>query len=153
LALAVGLGLFAVTFDAALTLNAQDRASYQTGSDLRLQLVFGLSKTERPRYEAELAKLPGVTGMSAVYHAPAVSSSGTSTGSQTLDLLGVDPPTFAKVAATSWRDDYADSSLSNLMGQLAAPAGRDKPIIISDTLASVLQVHVGDRVALQLGGD
>lgn len=155
LALAVGLGLFAVTFNAALTQNAEDRASYQAGADVRLQLVFGLGKSEQKPYEANLAKLPGVTAESAVYHGAAVTSTGTSTGNQTLDLLGVDPASFEQVANASWRDDYANTPFADLMSKLAAPpdTDKDKPVIISDTLASAIHVHTGDRIALQLSGN
>ncbi|HEV8190280.1 MAG TPA: FtsX-like permease family protein, partial [Ktedonobacterales bacterium] len=153
LALAVGLGLFAVTYDAALALNAQDRASYQSGADVRLNLLFQLGSSERQPYESDLAKLPGVIALSPVYHDRAATSTGADTGNQTLDLLGVEPSSFSRVAASSWRDDYSGASLSNLMARLADTSGTDKPIIVSDTLASALHLHSGDRLSLQLTGN
>jgi ABC-type lipoprotein release transport system permease subunit len=154
LALAVGLGLFAVTYDAALALNAQDRASYQAGADARLNLLFQLGSSERQQYESNLAKLSGVTAAAPVYHDQVITSTGAGTGSRALDLLGVDPASFAKVAAASWRDDYGSgASFSDLMGHLADTPGTDKPIIVSDTLASALHLHTGDRLSLQLTGN
>src|SRR5581483_7263346 len=95
----------------------------------------------------------GVTDAAAVYHGRAASSTGADTGNQTLDLLGVEPASFSRVAAASWRSDYGDTSFADLMSRLAKSSGTDKPIIISDTLASALHVHTGDRVALQLTGN
>lgn len=152
LALAVGLGLFAVTYNAALALNAQDRAAYQSGADLRLQLLFELDSLEQPRYEADLAKMPGINDMAPVYRDHATTSAGNDQSEQTLNLLGVDPASFTRVAASSWRDDYGDASLSDLMGRLADHAGPDKPVLISDTLADALHIRVGDRVSLRLQG-
>ncbi len=154
LALAVGLGLFAVTYNAALTLNAQDRASYQAGADVRLNLLFQLGSAERQSYESDLAKLPSVTKASPVYHDQAASSTGADLGNQTLDLLGVDPTSFSQVGAASWRDDYSGGvALSDLMGRLSNASGSDKPIIVSDTLANALHLHTGDRLSLQLTGN
>jgi putative ABC transport system permease protein len=152
LALAVGLGLFAVTYDSALAVNAQDRAAYETGADLRLRLLFELGDAEQRRYEADLAKLPGITDQAPVYRDQAITSPADSSGDQALDLLGVEPASFGRVAASSWRNDYGDASLSDLMGRLADHAGPDKPVIISDTLATALHVRVGDRITIRLRG-
>src|SRR5262249_46544322 len=99
-----------------------------------------------------LVKLPGINDLAPVYREQAATSTADDSSEQPLNLLGVDPTSFARVAAASWRDDYGDATLSGLMGRLDDHAGADKPIIISDSLADALHIGVGDRLSLHLLG-
>ncbi len=113
LMLAVGLGLFTLTFSASLAQSQADRAGYQAGADLRL-VESPLNATPAAFDQAQqLAGLPGVQVVSAARRATAQTH-----GAQpaTLGLLAVDPATFAGVA--SWRADYADQSLDTLISLL-----------------------------------
>jgi putative ABC transport system permease protein len=166
LALGVGLGLFAITFDASLTRNGTDRAAYQVGADLRLTQNTIEVPGDDTRIERQLTSQPGVVGLTPVYH-NAVSTT-VDEGFTTVDLVAIDPATWQPVAgATSWRSDYADASLDALVAGLrahqlgAAAADRagqtgagtsDHPIwaLVSQTFASNLNVRVGDRFALDL---
>jgi ABC-type lipoprotein release transport system permease subunit len=152
LALAVGLGLFAVTYNSALALNTQDRASYQAGADLRLELLSTQDSETQRKFETALAAFPGITDKAPVFREQAAPAGASDPNNQALTLLGVDPASFTHVAAASWRDDYGDASLADLMGRLADHTGADRPILISDTLAGALGIGVGGQFSLGLQG-
>src|SRR5262249_25087064 len=96
LVLAVGLGLFALTFDASLGANTRDRASYTIGADVRVTERVGLGKGQDRPVAQRLAALPGVLGVSPVYRAQAQTS--VDQGSSPVDVLGIDPASFGQVA-------------------------------------------------------
>ncbi|MGZ3664978.1 MAG: FtsX-like permease family protein [Ktedonobacterales bacterium] len=161
LVLAVGLGLFAITFDASLQRNAYDRAAYTAGTDMRITENVPLANGTDTKLAGKLAALPGVRGVSPAFRSGAAVS-GTA-GTQQVDTLGIDPATFAQVAGSiSWRDDYASRPLDGLLrdmqanqrgesgsGSGTAAAG---PIwaLVSDTFAQQAHVHIGDHFTLQL---
>lgn len=151
LTLAVGLGVFALAYDATLTQNANDRASYQAGADFRLTVSSGVGAQELPLLQSEIADLPDVAGTTSVYRGQALGAAADGTDAP-LDLLGVDPSSFGVVAGDSWRADYADVPLSTLLRRLTVKASDQlvgAPIIISDSMAQQLQRRVGDLVRLQ----
>ena len=157
LALAVGLGVFALVFDASLTQNVQDRLAYATGGDIRLETFTTVGGQEASAYSQRLRSLTGVAAVTSVYRTNGAVQIGQS--QQTADMLGVDPGTFANVAdATSWRSDYAGQSLPALMAQMRArEQGTDAgsqahPLwaIISGQLAQHARLHVGDRFQVSL---
>lgn len=125
LMLAVGLGLFTLTFSASLAQSQADRAGYQAGADLRL-IESPLNATPAAFDQAQqLVGLPGAQAVSAARRATAQTHGARPA---TLGLLAVDPATFAGVA--SWRADYADQSLAALMSLLrqhALPAAALDP--------------------------
>ena len=152
LALAVGLGLFALVFDASLAQNTQDRAAYATGADIRLGTFTTVGGQEASAYSAHLRSLPGVEAVSGVYRTDG--SMLVDRGLQAIDMLGVDPSTFAAVAnSISWRSDYAAQSLPALMAQLRAhqsgleAGSQAHPMwaMVSQTLARQSRIKVGDR--------
>ena len=152
LALAVGLGCFALTFDASLAQNTRDRAAFATGADIRLQTTPTVGEQEASDYSAHLRTLSGVQAVSGVYRTNA--SMLVDRGLQGVDMLGVDPSTFAAVTeSTSWRTDYAAQSLPALMAQLRAhqsnleAGSQAHPMwaIVSETLARQSRLNVGDR--------
>lgn len=157
LMLAVGLGLFALTFDASLARNIHDRTVYNAGADVTLTTQFGIDGPQVQAYSKRLASYPGVERVTPVYRTAANTS--VDLGNNALDVLGVDPATFAGVAGpVSWRADYANQSLDSLMAGLrthaaGANAGSTTaPIwtIISSTLASQLRIRQGDQFTLQV---
>jgi ABC-type lipoprotein release transport system permease subunit len=168
LALSVGLGLFALTFDGSLVRNASDRAAYQAGADVRLMERSPQLPPQDARARAALSGLPGAPGVTPVFRGGGTTSF--AEGYVPVNLLAVDPSSWAGVAgATSWRSDYADASLASLMAGMRAHqwgasvddwtgktgAGQSNtPVwaVISDTLASNLHVRVGDRFTLTLTG-
>jgi ABC-type lipoprotein release transport system permease subunit len=157
LALAVGLGVFALVFDASLTQNVQDRLAYATGGDIRLETFTTVGGQEASAYSQRLRSLTGVAAVTSVYRTNGAVQIGQS--QQTADMLGVDPGTFANVAdATSWRSDYAGQSLPTLMAQMRVREQRTDagsqahPLwaIISGQLAQHARLHVGDRFQVSL---
>lgn len=153
LTLAVGAGLFALTYHTSLGHNAFDRAAYQAGADERVAVLpqFEGSATLRtlpPKFQ----NLSGVTAMSGVIR----TSVNTTVGQGHLQVqeLGVDPASFAQVAY--WRSDYADQSLTTLLAAMSrhaqgsAAGARDHPIwsLVSASFASNFSLSVGDGYAL-----
>ncbi|HEX6818616.1 MAG TPA: FtsX-like permease family protein, partial [Ktedonobacterales bacterium] len=161
LVLAVGLGLFAVTFDASLAQNAHDRAAYSTGADVRLQMRGVESGDQGTKLGQQLAALPGVQGVMRAYRSTARTSP--DVGDLQVDTLGIDPATFAQAAGiTSWRADYASVPLATLLRDMNAnrrktpngpPVGSGAaPLyaLVSQTFADQNALHVGDQFSLQL---
>lgn len=159
LVLAVGLGLFAITFDASLQRNAYDRAAYTTGTDMRITEKVPLVNGTDTKLAGKLAALPGVRGVSPAFRSGAAIAS--TAGTQQVDTLGIDPATFAQVAGSiSWREDYASRPLDELLRDMQANQRSDlgsgtaapAPIwaLVSDTFAQQAHVHTGDHFTLQL---
>jgi ABC-type lipoprotein release transport system permease subunit len=156
LVLAVGLGLFALTFDASLKQNVHDRAAYAAGADLRMMVNPQISVKREDGYISRLEGLPGVEHATPLYRT--YGSTSPNLGSLAVDMLGVDSPTFATVAdPVSWRSDYAAQSLPDLMSQMQAhrmqaQSGTVAPTpawaIISQTFADQLRLKVGYRFQL-----
>ncbi len=158
LVLAVGLGLFALSFNSSLTQNSYDRSAYDVGANLRLKQFA----PEPPGYGDVLAKtylkLPNVTAVAPVYRTQAQTSP--DQGGVTLNLLAVDPNTIASVAnGVSWRPDYASQSLTSLMRTMrahqansSAAGTANAPIwtVVSQAFASQYQLSVGQRFTLQI---
>lgn len=153
LTLAIGLGLFALTFQASLTRNAADRAAYMSGSDERL-LIYGPEEGTQltAPFQGQFARMPGVLGVTPIYRSDG--STPPSAGDLNVGVLGIDPASFASVAI--WRSDYADRALASLMRDMAAHAqgtaagDSAHPLwaLVDDTFASVLRVKPGDRFEL-----
>ncbi|HLZ24697.1 MAG TPA: FtsX-like permease family protein [Ktedonobacterales bacterium] len=158
LVLAVGLGLFALTFDTSLQRNAQDRATYTVGSDVRVQQSFGEGNGRGTQLAGEMAKLPGVLGVTPVYRTTAATTS--DQGDIQADLLGIDPATWQQDAGViSWRSDYASQPMSALLSGMQAHADTPQsagtaaaPIwtLASDTFAAQFHLSAGDQFTLQL---
>ena len=155
LVLSVGLGLFALVFDASLTQNVHDRTAYAVGGDVRLTLSSTLSWKHVDEYSAHLRALPGVEQATPVYRT--YGSTSQDLGNLGVDILGVDTASFAKVAGSvSWRSDYATMPLPDMLAQMKA---KSVPVTdsshsqalwaaVSDTLAGQMRLKVGDRFQL-----
>ena len=155
LVLSVGLGLFALTFDASLAQNVHDRTAYAAGADVRMMLNPSISTQQTGPYITHLKTLPGVEDATPLYRT--YGSTSIDLGNLAVDILGVDSTTFAGVAnPLSWRADYAAQSLPTLMNQMQAhrvAAGSEiaaHPVwaIVGDAFAQQLRLKVGDRFQL-----
>jgi putative ABC transport system permease protein len=155
LTLAVGLGIFAISYNASLQQNVQDNATYTVGSSLRLTQHFTEADKFSSIIEKDYRAQPGVKVISPVYRT--VASTTADQGSFALSLLAVDPTSFTQVVnPVSWRSDYASQSLPQLMqgitSNTTAQSGISQPIwaIVSQNFAAQNQLHSGDRFALTL---
>lgn len=157
LVLAVGLGLFAITFDASLLQNVHDQTTYSIGADVRVVENTGLGNGSGQVVQRRLAALPGVAGVTPIYRT--LSGTTIDQGSIQVDTLAIDPATFASVAGTtSWRADYADQPLNALLAQMranthGATAGSGQaPVwaLVSQEFATQFHIHAGSTFALQL---
>ncbi|MGZ3665328.1 MAG: FtsX-like permease family protein, partial [Ktedonobacterales bacterium] len=153
LTLSVALGLFAIGFDTSLTVNATQRAAYEAGGDVRIGLS---SIASGSAFAADIrtsyTHLPGVTAVTPLYRT--YSNVTTGDQGQNVDTLGIDPTTFGQVAQASWRTDYADQPLVQLLDQMrahtigTASAGqREHPIwvLIDDVASATLHLGPGSR--------
>src|SRR6185437_8582050 len=114
LTLAVGLGIFAISYNASLQRNVSDNASYTVGSSLRLTQHFAEAQGFSTKIESAYQAQPGVRTISPVYRTVATTTA--DQGSSALSMLVVDPATFTQVVnPVSWRSDYASESLPQLM--------------------------------------
>ena len=163
LALAVGLGLFALAFDSSLVTNGYDRAAYAVGSDIRFSAVTdsnddGIGATGTSVLLQRLEKLPGVVGVSQAYRNQV--STTPDEGSNQIDALGIDPSTFEQDAgAVSWRSDYSSTPLPTLLSEMrsheqggsAGNAGAPIWTMVSSQFANLYQLKAGDQFTLVVG--
>ncbi len=153
LTLAVGLGLFSLTFQTTIARGAHDNAYYLTGADEQVSIKPQSEGTQSTKgYAAKFAKMPGVEHVTPMYRGIALTLP--NQGGQNVDVLGVDPGTFAQTA--TWRSDYASQSPAALMSILAhAPHGdtlgeSNAPMvaIVDQQFANAFQLQVGARFQL-----
>ena len=153
LTLAVGLGLFALTFQTSIARSAHDNAYYLTGADERVSIKPQSEGTQSTLgYAAKFAQMPGVQSVSPLFSNVALTLP--NQGGANIDVLGVDPATFAQTA--TWRSDYATQSLPALMSILAhakhgANVGEsDTPLvaIVDQGFANMFALRVGDQFQL-----
>ncbi|HEX8728209.1 MAG TPA: FtsX-like permease family protein [Ktedonobacterales bacterium] len=153
LTLAVGLGLFALTFQTSLAASAHDNAYYLTGADQRVSIKPQSEGTQSTLgFATRFARMPGVESVSPLFRGVALSLP--NQGGENIDVLGVDPATFAQTA--DWRSDYASQSLPALMSILArarhgAAVGQsDTPIValVDQSFANIFALRVGDQFQL-----
>lgn len=150
LTLAIGLGLFALTFQTTIARGAYDNAYYLVGSDERVSIEPQSEGTQSTLgYAKAFAKMPGVESVTPLYRGIALTLP--NQGGQNIDILGVDPTTFAQTA--TWRGDYASQSLPALMNILArAPHGSSMGLantpmvaLVDQTFANNFSLQVGSR--------
>ncbi len=155
LTLAVGLGIFAISYNASLTRNVADSASYSVGATMRITQRFTEQQTFANNVQKAYESQPGVRAITQVYRTVATTTA--DQGSQSLSMLVVDPATFSQVVnPVSWRSDYASESLPQLMqgiqSHTTAQSGSSAPVwaIVSQNFAQQYSVNVGDKFALTL---
>jgi len=140
--LATSLILFSSIFVSSLRISQAQAARYRAGADLR---VF----TRDPTIEATasgVADLPGVLVVSPVVRTDALGGF-----NRTINLMAIDPQTFAQVA--HYPQDADHPSLHRLIGALqqetssaALPAIVSRPLLTSDAT-------IGDLVSFTIGGE
>ncbi|PWT76897.1 MAG: hypothetical protein C5B60_03560 [Chloroflexi bacterium] len=117
LSLSIGLGIFALTFQASLKSNAVTATAFLVGCDQRVVLqsaVDGAPLTAP--LQSQFAGLPGVETSTPVYRSVATNPA----DATNVDILGIDPTSFASVAY--WSSDYASQPLTDLLAQMQAHA-------------------------------
>lgn len=126
LIMATSLGMFGGTFGATLERSFDDRASYQSGAQLRLaDIRAGGASAEM--LADDLADAPGIAAMSQVVRA---------NGSYTRGVLDVTDATFLAVEPESfsdvlwYRDDFALDKIDHLLAMLEAPEVEIEPLIV-----------------------
>lgn len=154
LTLSVGLGLFALTYQASLTRNAADRAAYTVGGDERVVIQDASAGTQLTApFQAAFAKMAGVEGVTPIYRST-VSSNIPGGESQNADLLGIDPSSFGGIAY--WRGDFAAQPLSVLLAGMRAhlqgadAADQQHPLwtLVSASFVSAMHLRTGDRFTM-----
>lgn len=123
LMLATGVGMFGATFSATLDHSYDDRSRYPVGADVRAADMRGLFG------QGDGAFMRAMQAVPAEAMSPAVRVEGVARfegKSETLQVLGVDPATFGRVAF--FRGDFADESLPSILSTLAENAATPKPV-------------------------
>jgi ABC-type lipoprotein release transport system permease subunit len=115
LSLSIGLGIFALTFQSSLKSNTVAETNFLVGCDQRVILQSPVDGTPPTApFQSQFAALPGVAAITPVYRSLATNTS----DSANVDILGIDPTSFAKVAY--WNSDYASQSLASLLAEMQA---------------------------------
>lgn len=153
LTLVVGVGIFALTFQSSVQRNAQERAAYMNGGDVRLQLDQTVQGTQViDAVSQNVGQLPGVLAAAPIVRLGAHTTPDLATTET--NMLGIDPDNFAQVAF--WRDDFAAQPLATLLRQMRAQvAGSNAgtaaaPIwaLVGADFAGSLHLRPGDQFAL-----
>ena len=117
LCLSIGLAVFALTFQTSLKTNTLADARFLVGCDQRVVLQSPVDGTPpTAAFQSQIGVLPGVEGITPVYRSLATNA----TDQTNVDILAIDPTSFAKVAY--WNSDYASQPLVNLLGQMQSHA-------------------------------
>ncbi|MEO8396132.1 MAG: ABC transporter permease, partial [Chloroflexota bacterium] len=114
LALAIGVGWFATSFQSTLAHSQSDQANYAVGADLRFSEHDNSLDSDRVQLTRVYAHQPNVTAASDALRLDNINFSLTGKSSEKGTILGVDSATFA--SAASWRSD---------LGSLPLPAAPD----------------------------
>ena len=113
LMVAMSLGFFAATFGGTLTRNQEERALYQTGSDLR---VSGIRNTDAGTGALldRFRSVDGVVDVTVAYRGD--SSVGASGANAEFRVMAIEPKAIARMA---WfRKDFSGNTLAGLMREI-----------------------------------
>jgi len=116
LALAIGVGWFAISFQATLTRSYTDQSRYRVGADVRLFEQDIQSDTTRATTLGTYAQLDGVRAVATGFRIDDLNLSLDGLGVTAGQFLAVDPETFEGTAY--WRDD---------LGRLILPSSSNLP--------------------------
>jgi ABC-type lipoprotein release transport system permease subunit len=151
LALAIGVGLFALTFQTTIAHASSDQAYYLTGADERVVIKpeeEGTQLTEP--FRAQFARMPGVEGVTPLYRTYGQISNDNTVATQYVDALGVDASTFARVAV--WRADNASQTLPALMAKLQAGVQGQDAGDAAHPMAALVSAQFAQALGLGPGG-
>ena len=127
LMLATGVGMFGATFSATLERSYNDRARYPVGADVRATDLRALFDRGDEAFLHAMHTVPA-DDLSAVAR---VEGSALANGKAAqLQILGVDPATFADVAY--FRDDFATQPLATVLEPLARNAPKTEIAALPD---------------------
>ena len=115
LMLATAVGMFAASFGATLDSSYSDRASYESGAQLRITDVRQIQASGPIDVADSTAGLSSAEDATAVFRISG--SQGIISARQSIEILGVDADAFADIAY--FREDFADESLTDLMSKLS----------------------------------
>jgi ABC-type antimicrobial peptide transport system permease subunit len=118
LMMAAAVGMFSASFLGTLDKSYVERAAYSAGADVRLEKLYDYMAAKGTLMQ-RFSSVPGVEETSIVYRGWA--SVGTTFTQVDSTMLAIDPIPMETV--TWLRDDFADKSLAELMGDLE----KDKP--------------------------
>ena len=114
LTLAIALGNLSTGLNTTLDRSEYDRATYLAGSDLRLI-------SERAVPLVDLGSASGVLKLSGTWRGQGTVDLESAQIYPRFELLAIEPDSFTGV--TTYRSDFADHSMDELMGHLAIPEG------------------------------
>jgi ABC-type lipoprotein release transport system permease subunit len=120
LALAIALGNLSLGLNITLDQSEYDRATYLAGNDLRLV-------SERAVPLVDLQTAPGVLRLSGVWRGQGTVDLGSTGANPPFDILAIDPSSFA--AVTTYRRDFADEKMGELLSLLAVPQGENPSLL------------------------
>ena len=114
---AAAAGVLLATLPDSLDRSPGERAAHAAGADVRASDLRGLDGGAESAFRAAIASVPA-DAVSPVARVPAtLSLPGGAEAPVAIELLGVEPSTFADVAA--FRDDFAPQPLDAMLGALA----------------------------------
>ncbi|MFN8528821.1 MAG: FtsX-like permease family protein [Anaerolineae bacterium] len=122
LALAIGVGWFATSFQATLARSQADQAAYQVGTDVRFSERDANIGADRAQSTAIYQAMPEVEAVSTGLRFDGLNLAQGSTGIQQGTLLAVDPATLPPV--TEWRPDLGTLPLP---GSTTSPSTESLP--------------------------
>jgi ABC-type lipoprotein release transport system permease subunit len=120
LTLSIALGILATGLNATLDQSEIERAQYVSGNDIRL-----LSQRSIPLQD--LASTPGVLDLSGTWHGQGTVDLKSGRAFPQFQVLAIEPYSFADV--TTYRDDYSDRYMGELLGYLVAEEKQLPPMI------------------------
>jgi hypothetical protein len=117
LILTAGLGVFAASFAATLERSARERAFYDSGADLRAQVIGSLPAGQSFSPADLIASVDGIVKSTSIYRETgSVTARGEFEG---FTVIGVDPDGISDVAF--FRDDFAEKPLPELLELVRSP--------------------------------
>ena len=154
LALTAALGVNASLFTGSLDNSFDARASYVSGTDLRLvegsTILPDIDRQAAPLQD-HLTLLPGVRDGMSGFRSESILPAG-NLHFPHISVLGIDTARFAQLAY--WRSDFASAPLPRLMQSLQHKVTQEEtlPAIIDDQLLSQAGLRVGSEIIIDLGG-
>jgi hypothetical protein len=121
LTLAIALGILSTGLSATLDQSEIDRSHYLAGNDLRLVSTRAVPLTD-------LQLTPGVVRLSGTWRGEGTVDLKSTRAYPGFDVLAIEPGSFAGV--TTFRDDFADSDLSELLDHLAIEEGEHPSMLL-----------------------
>jgi hypothetical protein len=115
LALSIGIGWFATSFQATMSLSQRDQARYAVGADVRLEMRSRAEGVDRAGPVADYLAMPGVEAATATQRFFFSNVSSDPSTPSRGELLTVDPDTFDGVAY--WRGDLGDIQYPRAPGE------------------------------------